>query len=1075
MSVNPRKIVIISFTRRKKLGDITPLFPNDRSLNSLCPDSSNHIIYVPDSNDCSRYYKCIRGQETLLECPAGLHWSRKIQNCDFPQYADCSTSPGSLCPYNSTHINYYPDTTNCSRYYKCKNGQQQLLDCPVGLHWSKIVGNCDFPEYANCVLPDHECPASGSKQIVYPADCSKYYQCENGNKELKDCPESLFFNINTGLCDFIDRTNCQRPTAKPTAPTSATTITTPKTTTTTVNPHPDQDCPASGSKQIAYPGDCSKYYQCVNGNKELKDCPESLFFNVNTGLCDFVDQTNCQVPTAKPTVPTSTKTVTTPKTTTTTVNPHPDQDCPVTGSKQIVYPADCSKYYQCENGNKELKDCPESLFFNINTGLCDFIDQTNCKGHTVKPTVPTSATTVTTSKTTTTTLNPNPDQDCPASGSKQIVYPGDCSKYYQCENGNKELKDCPESLFFNVNNGLCDFIDQTNCQGPTAKPTVPTPATTVSTPKTSETTVNPHPDQDCPASGSKQIMYPADCSKYYQCENGIKELKDCPESLFFNFDTGLCDFIDQTNCQGSTVKPNVSTPATTVTTAKTTTTTVNPNPDQDCPAIGSKQIMYPADCSKYYQCENGKKELKNCPESLFFNFNTGLCDFIDQTNCQRSTAKPTVPTPATSLTTPKTTTTTVNPHPDQDCPASGSKQIMYPADCSKYYQCENGIKELKDCPESLFFNIDNGLCDFMDQTNCQGPTAKPTVPIPATTVTTPKTTTTTVNPHPDQDCPASGSKQIMYPADCSKYYQCENGIKELKDCPESLFFNINNGLCDFIDQTNCQGPTPKPTVPTPATTVTTPKTTTTTVNPHPDQDCPASGSKQIIYPADCSKYYQCENGNKELKDCPESLFFNFNTGLCDFIDQTDCQGPTAKPTVPTPATTVTTPKTTTTTVNPRPDQDCPASGSKQIMYPADCSKYYQCENGKKELKDCPESLFFNFNTGLCDFIDQTNCQSPTAKPTVSSPATTVTTPKTTTTTTSSSPVSTTTHPPPTTIGNICNGLPDGSLLPDARDCSKFYECAGGIPVSMVCPAATVWDENIKTCNFANEVDCHATQ
>nr|XP_023024440.1 probable chitinase 10 [Leptinotarsa decemlineata] len=565
------------------------------------------------------------------------------------------------------------------------------------------------------------------------------------------------------------------------------------------------------------------------------------------------------------------------------------------------------------------------------------------EGPTAKPTVPTPATTVTTPKTTTTTVNPRPDQDCPASGSKQIMYPADCSKYYQCENGKKELKDCPESLFFNFNTGLCDFIDQTNCQSPTAKPTVSSPATTVTTPKTTTTTTSSSPVSTTTHSPPTTI--------------GIHLELHCFEI---------------TNCQRSTAKPTVPTPATTVTTPKTTTTTVIPHPDQDCPASGSKQIMYPADCSKYYQCENGIKELKDCPESLFFNINNGL-----------------FPTPATTVTTPETTTTTVNPHPDQDCPASGSKQIMYPADCSKYYQCENGIKELKDCPESLFFNINNGLCDFIDQTNCQGPTAKPTVPTPATSVTTPKTTTTTVNPHPDQDCPASGSKQIIYPGDCSKYYQCENGNKELKDCPESLFFNFNTGFCDFIDQTDCrelslkftndihyfsEGHTVKPTVSTSATTVTTSKTTTTTLNPNPDQDCPASGSKQIVYPGDCSKYYQCENGHKELKDCPESLFFNVNNGLCDFIDQTNCQGPTAKPTVPTPATTVSTPKTSKTTVNPHPDQDCPASGSKQIMYPADCSKYYQCTNGIKELKDCPESLFFNFNTGLCDFIDQTNCR-----------------------------------------------------------------------------------------------------
>ena len=52
--------------------------------------------------------------------------------------------------------------------------------------------------------------------------------------------------------------------------------------------------------------------------------------------------------------------------------------------------------------------------------------------------------------------------------------------------------------------------------------------------------------------------------------------------------------------------------------------------------------------------------------------------------------------------------------------------------------------------------------------------------------------------------------------------------------------------------------------------------------------------------------------------------------------------------------------------------------------------------------------------------------------------------------------------------------PDGVLLPDPTDCSKFYKCHQGSLHSLECPASPVqllWDVNLARCDWPQAVDC----
>ncbi|KAG5869716.1 hypothetical protein JTB14_023901 [Gonioctena quinquepunctata] len=293
-------------------------------------------------------------------------------------------------------------------------------------------------------MPSDKCPTKGFAEIAYPYDCTKYYMCTDGNKELKNCPEGLHFDGATGSCDYIDIANCRQPSTVSPSTTSQATTTKPTVTTqkpTTKMPIPDH-CPATGSIQIAYPEDCSKYFQCNDGKKTLMDCPENMNFNREIGSCDYWDSFDCE-----------------PATTWSPTGWTPDPMCPYPAERVTFYPdpSNCSLYFECVDGNKEVKECPDGLYWSQRMLACDFPQYVDCSITTLTDAKPTMTSQIFSTKI------PSRDGDCPASGSIQIAYPDDCNKYYQCEIGHKELKNCPESLHFNGETRSCDYRDIVNC------------------------------------------------------------------------------------------------------------------------------------------------------------------------------------------------------------------------------------------------------------------------------------------------------------------------------------------------------------------------------------------------------------------------------------------------------------------------------------------------------------------------------------------------------------------------------------------------------------------------------------
>ncbi|XP_052563036.1 peritrophin-1-like [Culex pipiens pallens] len=58
-----------------------------------CPSAAEedpwHPVHLPHPTDCSKFYKCFKGQKHEQVCPGGLHWNIERDYCDYPEEAKC--------------------------------------------------------------------------------------------------------------------------------------------------------------------------------------------------------------------------------------------------------------------------------------------------------------------------------------------------------------------------------------------------------------------------------------------------------------------------------------------------------------------------------------------------------------------------------------------------------------------------------------------------------------------------------------------------------------------------------------------------------------------------------------------------------------------------------------------------------------------------------------------------------------------------------------------------------------------------------------------------------------------------
>lgn len=172
-----------------------------------CP--SEGIKEISHRENCENFILCVNGREIQRSCPPGLHFSREIRSCVSPDIAGCETNLFT-CPEHSDGINFIPNTENCTSYYLCLDGKKFPLQCESGYHWSVAQSACLPENVAKCGFDEEQeqCPEVGVLSIPNVATCESYFMCVNGVKLEQECSSGLHFSPVFRFCVPPEMANC---------------------------------------------------------------------------------------------------------------------------------------------------------------------------------------------------------------------------------------------------------------------------------------------------------------------------------------------------------------------------------------------------------------------------------------------------------------------------------------------------------------------------------------------------------------------------------------------------------------------------------------------------------------------------------------------------------------------------------------------------------------------------------------------------------------------------------------------------------------------------------------------------
>ncbi|XP_022912704.2 uncharacterized protein [Onthophagus taurus] len=615
---------------------------------------------APDGNqlkrhptDCRKSYKCVNGEARIYSCEANKYFIDDLQSCEVPEDTTCNVicietetpeiSPESrpeihcdmneYCKSNPTenHLKRHP--TDCTKSFRCANGEARIYSCPSNQHFYADIQACDVPKDEECTIHALECTlttteAESTTTVIqpesrpeahcdmneycksnptenslkrHPTDCTKSFRCANGEARIYSCPSNQHFYADIQACDSPKNEECIIDALECTLTTTEAEI---ESTTTVIQPEsrPEAHCdmneycksnPTENSLK-RHPTDCTKSFRCANGEARIYSCPSNQHFYADIQACDVPKDEECTIDALECTLTTTEAEI---ESTTAAIQPEsrPEIHCDMkiyckngpTETTLKRHPTDCTKSFRCANGEARIYSCPPNQHFFTELQICDVPKTEQCEIEAIK-----CGNTATEAPIEITTIDiqptPKPEDQCNINMHCKFSpnedgfrrHPADCTKYYRCVDGYPIIYSCSMNQQFYTDSQMCHISNNQcniNCvhdttevetttviQTTTSIPTttvIPTttsiPTTTVIPTTTESQTTTESSDEDlecdisrCPDISFDEVAYlrHKDCTKYCLCHGSLIYTLSCGDMLHFNLDLKTCDWPNNAGC-----------------------------------------------------------------------------------------------------------------------------------------------------------------------------------------------------------------------------------------------------------------------------------------------------------------------------------------------------------------------------------------------------------------------------------------------------------------------------------------------------------------------------------------------
>ncbi|XP_066153611.1 uncharacterized protein [Euwallacea fornicatus] len=130
----------------------------------------------------------------------------------------------------------------------------------------------------------NRCPKGASGQFAYDAACNQYLDCWKGKGGPRNCAPGTLFNPTTLECDYPQKVECLSMSAVNSADSQKS---------AKIQTYRQAQCLKDFTGLIPHYSDCSKFFQCNNGQQTPRDCPPGTLFDTNLNICNHAKETTC--------------------------------------------------------------------------------------------------------------------------------------------------------------------------------------------------------------------------------------------------------------------------------------------------------------------------------------------------------------------------------------------------------------------------------------------------------------------------------------------------------------------------------------------------------------------------------------------------------------------------------------------------------------------------------------------------------------------------------------------------------------------------------------------------------------
>lgn len=555
----------------------------DQKLTCPKEDDLDNLVFLPNLEDCSKYYLCFGGDPISLSCADGLHWSVEEETCLNKKIAGCEKFDDDIeqCPDEGIKSISHPD--NCEKYILCVGGSRIKRNCAPGFHFSRDFRSCVSPDIAGCEDEDEdeieECPDEGIKSISHPDNCEKYVLCVGGTRIKRNCAPGLHFSRKLRNCVDPDIAECE-----------------------------DQDeddieeCPDEGVKSISHPDNCEKYVLCVGGTRIKRDCPPGFHFSRELRRCTSPDIAECE-------------------------DKDKIEQCPDEGIKSISHPDNCEKYVLCVGGTRIKRNCAPGLHFSRSLRNCVQPEIAECEVQKLScpkeddwdnivflpnkedctmyyvcfggDPIPLSCGNLHWSVDDQACMPPEEAgcefgggfEQCPDEGIKHISHPSSCEKYVLCIGGARIKRNCAPGFHFSRDFRSCVQPEIANCEDEDGE----------------------EDEETCPEKDdlTNLVFLPnrENCEKYYLCFGGGQIPFSCANGLHWNRKENMCMVKDEAGCKFFSYDVSCQ-----------STTGLEYHRDQ-------------SDCQSYVVCQDGKPRKEFCNDGFLWDQKLQTCNVANLVEC----------------------------------------------------------------------------------------------------------------------------------------------------------------------------------------------------------------------------------------------------------------------------------------------------------------------------------------------------------------------------------------------------------------------------------------------------------